>query len=185
VIRLSAGIGLRRLIDFDHDGFLDASRTQSQPCFLPMGFNHQLQRVAQALPAFFQGLPLRNGSRDLLDPSHEPSVATGFDDGVIPLPHADILTMNRPASQGNFSFLFAQPPENDCAKKNKNYRLRRFFRIRKRRISQSAKSTKSSAYSLLTSHSRSDPLRPDSKTRGYADPTSSAPPDRPAATEAH
>ncbi len=76
---------------------------------MPMGFEHQFQRIAQACPAFAERPAMGDGSGNFLDPAHEPPVFRA-DDGVISLSHDNIVVSGKGGSQEKLGVMGAKAP---------------------------------------------------------------------------
>lgn len=76
-----------RIEHIDFDGFLDATGVEALTSLIPVGLQHQLQRVLEVPATLIKRFAMRDGAGYFFDPAHEPSSAFGLNDGVVALLH--------------------------------------------------------------------------------------------------
>src|SRR5665213_3498766 len=82
---------IRRFENVDLDRLLDAGFVQPLPGFIAMRFDHDLQRIPQALPALVQRASGGDRAGNFLHPPDEPAVGPGPDNRVVALFHPHIV----------------------------------------------------------------------------------------------
>src|SRR5688572_14553325 len=95
-VSFASGVSLLRslgLVNVDLDRFQDAIALHAEARFIPVAFEHELQRVAKVPPALLKCSAKSDGPRNLLDPAHKPSVSFRPNDGVVTLLHAGMLSI--------------------------------------------------------------------------------------------